>query len=75
MCFDRVMDRGFGEVFVALSKKSNEKVAIKKVKLVSNDTLIEKESQLLKECHSRYIVRYYEVLKKENELWVCCLLN
>lgn len=75
MCFDRVMDRGFGEVFVALSKKSNEKVAIKKVKLVSNDTLIEKESQLLKECHSRYIVRYYEVLKKDNELWVCCLLN
>lgn len=75
MCFDRVMDRGFGEVFVALSKKSNEKVAIKKVKLVSNDALIEKESQLLKECHSRYIVRYYEVLKKDNELWVCCVLN
>ncbi len=75
MCFDRVMDRGFGEVFVALNKKSNEKVAIKKVKLVSNDALIEKESQLLKECRSRYIVRYYEVLKKENELWVCWVLN
>lgn len=64
------MDRTFGEVYVAKNKKSDELVAIKKVKLVADDEKIEKESELLKECKSRYIVRYYDVLKRESELWV-----
>ena len=73
-CLERVMDRGFGEVFVALDKTSNVLVAIKKVKLLSDDKRIEKESELLKECQSRYIVRYHNVLRMESELWVrCCL--
>ena len=61
---------GFGEVFAALDKTSNMLVAIKKVKLQSDDKRIEKESELLKECQSRYIVRYHSVLRMENELWV-----
>ena len=48
MCFDRVMDRGFGEVFVALNKKSNEKVAIKKVKMTATDERCENENERLK---------------------------
>ena len=62
--------RGFGEVFVALDKSSNDLVAIKRVKMVMEDDQIASESKLLKECQSRYIVRYYDVLKREGELWV-----
>ena len=63
---------GFGEVFVALDNSSGDLVAIKKVKTTANDDTIKSESQLLKECQSRYIVRYYDVLRREGELWVCC---
>ena len=61
---------GFGEVFVALSRQSNVYVAIKKVKLLSDNKRIEKESELLRQCQSPLIVRYYDVLRKESELWV-----
>ncbi len=65
-----ISDRGFGEVFVALSRQSNVYVAIKKVKLLSDNKRIEKESELLRQCQSPLIVRYYDVLRKESELWV-----
>ena len=67
--------RGFGEVFVALDKESNDLVAIKRVKMVMEDDQIASESKLLKECQSRYIVRYYDVMRMESELWVCCCLS
>ena len=66
-----ISDSGFGEVFVALDKKSNDLVAIKRVKMVMEDDQIASESKLLKECQSRYIVRYYDVMRMESELWVC----
>ena len=66
---------GFGEVFVALDKTSNDLVTIKKVKMVMNDSDMDGESRLLKESRSRFIVRYYDVLKREGELWVCYFLN
>ena len=62
-------------MFAALDKTSHMLVAIKKVKLLSDDKRIEKESELLKECQSRYIVRYYDVLRREGELWVSCCLS
>ena len=62
--------RGFGEVFVALDKSSNDLVAIKRVKMMMEDSEIASESELLKECQSRYIVRYYDVLRRGGELWV-----
>ena len=71
----RIRGSGFGEVFVALDKKSNDLVAIKRVKMVMEDDQIASESKLLKECQSRYIVRYYDVLRREGELWVCCCLS
>ena len=67
-----IRGRGFGEVFVALDKRSNDLVAIKRVKMVMEDEEIASESKLLKECQSRYIVRYYDVMRREGELWVCC---
>ena len=62
----------YGEVFVALDKKSNDLVAMKRLKPIGNVNAIETELQWLKECQSRYIVRYYDVLRREGELWVCC---
>ena len=61
---------GFGEVFKALDNVSHDLVAIKKVKLLSDDKRIEKESELLRHCQSPLIVRYYDVLRMESELWV-----
>ena len=61
---------GFGEVFVALDKKSNDLVAIKRVKMVMEDEEIASESKLLKECQSLYIVRYYDAIRRKGELWV-----
>ena len=61
---------GFGEVFVALDKKSNDLVAIKRVKPLLNEDRLENEWKLLRECQSRYIVRYHSVLRMESELWV-----
>ena len=57
-------------MFVALDKTSNDLVAIKKVKMVMNESDMDGESRLLKESRSRFIVRYYDVLTGENELWV-----
>ena len=57
-------------MFVALDKTSNDLVAIKRVKMVMEDDQIASESKLLKECQSRYIVRYHSVLRMESELWV-----
>ena len=62
-------------MFAALDKTSNDLVAIKRVKMVMEDTGIETELELLKECQSRYTVRYYDVLRREGELWVCCCLT
>ena len=61
---------GFGEVFKALDTISHDLVPIKKVKLLSDDKRIEKESELLRQCQSPLIVRYYDVLRMESELWV-----
>lgn len=63
--------RGFGEVYVAKDGVSNDLVAIKRVRVMTNSLSLESESRLLKECVSKYIVRYCDVVMKENELWVC----
>ena len=62
-------------MFVALDKTSNDLVAIKKVKMVLNDSDMDGESRLLKESRSRFIVRYYDVLRREGGLWVCYFLR
>lgn len=65
---------GFGEVYVAMDKAANELVAIKRIKGVSDDKRIENETQLLKECQSRYIVLYYNMIRKGEEWWVSLAL-
>lgn len=57
----------FGEVYVAFDKKSDCFVAIKKMK----GEVDESRLKALKNCFSRYVVRYYDVVREEGELWVC----
>lgn len=55
---------------MAMDKKSNVLVAIKQIVASIDDKDVERESQILKECNSPYIVRYYNIVNSENELWV-----
>ncbi len=64
------MDSGFGEVFLALDKTSNELVAVKKTKIIATPDEVMKESRILKECKSKFIVRYFDVVKQMSEFWV-----
>ena len=64
------MDSGFGEVFLALDKTSNELVAVKKTKIIATPAEVMKESRILKECKSKFIVRYFDVVKQMSEFWV-----
>ena len=67
---ERIRVRAFGEVFVAFDKRVNDIVAIKQVNVRRGDEVVASESKLLKECQSRYIVRCYDVLRREGKLWV-----
>lgn len=60
----------YGEVFVAQDKKSNDLVAIKRLKPIGNGNAIGTRLELLKEYQSRYIVRYYDAIRRKGELWV-----
>lgn len=62
-----LMIRVFGEVYVAFDNKSDCFVAIKKMKGEVNESGL----KALKNCFSRYVVRYYDVVCEEGELWVC----
>mgnify|MGYP002572692094 CR=1 FL=1 len=68
-----IRSSGFGEVFVAMDNTSNDLVAIKKLRLCMEPGQVENESRLLKECKSKFIVRYFDVIRSESELWVSCL--
>lgn len=56
-----------------MNEKSRERVVIKIIKMIKegvNADQLKKESDLLKECQSKYIVRYYDVVTNEKEYWV-----
>ena len=67
------MSRGVGEVYLAMDRKSNDLVVMRKVKMDENDSRLETELSLLKKCQSRYTVRYYDVLRRDGYWWVACL--
>lgn len=64
------MRSGFGEVFKALDTVANDYVAVKKIRSVKSDAIIQSEGTLLKKCNSKYVVRYYDVIQNEGEIWV-----
>ena len=67
---NEVNDRGYGDVFVAQDKVSYNQVALKKIHLATNGGEFEGEAELLKSCESNFIVRYYNLVHLESELWV-----
>ena len=67
------MSRGVGEVYLAMNRKSNDLVVMRKVKIDENGSRLETELSLLKKCQSRYTVRYYDVLRRDGYLWVVWL--
>ena len=62
--------RGFGEVYKAFDKGSGVYVAVKKTRLLLDDAVIRRESEMLTNCFSPFIVRYNGVIRNGNELWV-----
>ena len=62
--------RGFGEVYKAFDKGSGVYVAVKKTRLLLDDAVIRRESKMLTNCFSPFIVRYNGVIRNGNELWV-----
>ena len=61
---------GFGEVYRAIDKTTNQEVAIKKVKMTATDERCENEWKTLKECKSDYVVEFYDAFHTGNELRV-----
>ena len=67
--------RFFGEVYLAMNRKSNDLVVIRNVFVAGENSRLQNELSLLEKCQSRYTVRYYDVLLKDGYLWVVCLWN
>ena len=61
---------GFGEVYRAIDKTTNQEVAIKKVKMTATDERCENEGQRQKECKSPFVVEFYDSFHTGDELWV-----
>ena len=57
-------------MYLALDRTSNDYVAVKKVKIEVDESRVRNESRMLKECGSKFVVRYYDLVKVWNELWV-----
>jgi hypothetical protein len=64
--------RTYGDVFCALDKAKDRMVAIKVLALDSEDELapIQAEIDILKQCDSNYVVKYYDSFFTGGEPWV-----
>lgn len=60
------------EVFLALDRVQHELVVIKKVRGWIENEYNESEAGLLKKCKSPYVAEYYDILRREREVWVNC---
>ena len=69
------MNSSYGTVFKARYIKKNRLVAIKIVNDIQDREDITKEINILKDCKSDYIIRYYGSYYKDDNLWVCCLFR
>ena len=57
-------------MFEALDTSSNELVAVKIIDIKGEYERVEKEVKALQKCSSKYIVRYIDALRNEEEEWV-----
>ena len=57
-------------MYKAFSKADGDYVAIKKANLTVSDEELRSESVMLKDCNSKYVVRYIGSFQNGNEFWV-----
>lgn len=57
-------------MYKAFNKVRGEYVAIKKAKGFAPDEALRLESAMLKNCNSRYIVRFIDAFQNGDEFWV-----
>ena len=69
-CLRLFRDRKGIEEYLATDTSSNELVMIRKIKGSWDEGQLESVSKLLKECESPFVMKCYDVIPKENELWV-----
>jgi len=61
----------YGSVFKALDKKDGMIVAIKVLEVENDDIAeLQKEINILKDCHSPFIVAYKGAFEKDNNIWI-----
>ena len=65
-----VKHRGYGEVVVSKDTKTQNVVALKRIKPTLNSEGMEREVNILKECESEYLVRVIGLQRSENVLQV-----
>ena len=57
-------------MYKAFSKVDGDYVAIKKANLTVSDEELRSESAILKDCNSKYVVRYIDAFQNGSEFWV-----
>ena len=70
---ERMKHREFFDQFKALHQTTNEIVLMAKVKNGLDVKGIESRFPQLKECSNEHIMRYIDIVKKDEELWVVIL--
>ena len=62
--------RSYGSVWKALHATSGKVIAIKKVAIDNDLDDMIKEINIMKECHSQFVVSYYGSYFKDQDLWI-----
>ena len=67
-----IRDRGSNTLFIAFWRTKNRLVAVRRVKLADGVGWSDSDSKWATECQSAFCVRVYDVVRRENEVWVSC---
>ena len=62
--------REYSDEYREVDQKTGDPVMMMKVKEVLNVERIESSFESLKECDSEYLLKYLDLVKKDDELWV-----
>lgn len=62
--------RAYGTVYAAFDNKNKRVAAIKRIQMKTDSIEIPKECEILRDCDNDFIVRYYDYLTVDGELWV-----
>ena len=68
-----INNSSFGEVFSARRKSDGLVVAVKKIEVENNvvSNNLEREIDILRDCHHPNVVNYYTSFRHKHYMWVC----